>query len=239
MIAAYRKSGVSGATDIPPGLLDAFYVEPAFAPEIHREVVEEQPDEKKSAGLYSSEAFTDPDGFTGSYFMSMPVSARAVKSPSTNGVKTGNAFAFDPSIATDWALLMEDEDSDTEDRKSKDYDASRDQSIGENCTLSGGKEDGTPSLLNKVAPPRGLSDSSALPPPPGFPMHNEPASVAISFENKYVKEAGRSALWNEEKPPESESESVVYSPQPVYRHLVLQPRSIPIESLKPTQAPHV
>lgn len=235
MIAAYKKFGDSGASDIPPGLLDTFYVEPAFAPEIYREVVDEPSDERKSAGLYSSEAFTDPDGFTGSYSKSMPVSGKADKNPAISGGRPGNAFAFDPSIATDWALLMEDEDSDAEEGKSTEYDANSVLSEGKASTLTADKEDVAPSILNKLAPPPGLLNYSAFPPPPGFPMHNESVSTTVSSENKYEKEAGRSAVEDEVRLPELESVSC--SPRPVYRHLVLQPRSIPIASIKVTEEP--
>ena len=221
MINKYKKFGVSGASDIVSGLLDMFYVEPGFEVESYRVVVEEAADESKGAVSY--EAY-DPEDFR-PYSVPVRNAGRPVSTDRT-GVSTDRTDLTMPTpaerpafgtIVNDWADLLE-EDSDQEDGQyegpgegnanEEDDDDEEDEEdegeefVGKSC----GDEKSSPSSGLCFPRPvyRTVSAVSALSAPPGF-------SGPPGFP-----------------PPGFEAHPAPAAPPAVYRHLVLDPRTLPV-----------
>lgn len=83
MIAIYKKSGINPKSDITSGLLDPFYIDPAFNPDELREssAPSNAKDESDRVPMGdSADFFGDLESSTPKYSMRMPVSASAMKS---------------------------------------------------------------------------------------------------------------------------------------------------------------
>jgi hypothetical protein len=206
MIESYKKSGVSAVCDITPGLLDSFYIDPAFDVELYTEPTEPAAapteSDRKTASTGQLETF-DSEFYRPVYSMPMPVNAAAAalkKAGSSikfeaNAAKTPelNSFRVDESLAAEWAELFETDE-----------------------VLKNSAGDGyasVPLLPGGLPPPPGLTDAqSRLSPPPGLaPRHVTDESPLVVEENHgHLKEAA------------------VPAPVAEYRHLTLQPRTLPM-----------
>jgi hypothetical protein len=208
MIETYKKSGVSAVCDITPGLLDSFYIDPAFDPELFVESAEHAAapteSDKRSPSAVQLDTF-DSESYRPVYSMPMPTSAAAValkkagSSPKNEAGATKtpemNSFHVDESLAAEWAELFETEEV-----------------LKNSATEVSASVQSPPGGL---PPPPGLSDAqSVLSPPPGLaPRHGTEESPSVFDESHgHLKEAA------------------VPAPAPVaeYRHLTLLPRTVPM-----------
>jgi hypothetical protein len=206
MIENYKKSGVSAVCDITPGLLDSFYVDPAFDVELYTEPTEPAAapteSDRRTASTGQLDTF-DSESYRPVYSMPMPVNAAAAalkKAGSSikceaNAAKTPelNSFRVDESLAAEWAELFE-----------------TDEVLR---TSAGDGSASAPSLPGCLPPPPGLTDAhSNLGPPPGLaPMYVTDESPSVAEENLgQLKEAA------------------VPAPAAEYHHLTLQPRTLPM-----------
>ena len=222
MITSYKKFGVSASCDITPGLLDLFYIDPFFNPEMYREIPE-VPEEDKKIAAQSAEAFTDPENFVLNYTIAMPVRNSTAKVAGTSGTKAAPRFAIDASIAESWAALMDSDSDEDESAPSSKVTAA----------VKGGGEGKSESydmagLPNMIPPPPGFNM-----PPPGFNMRivderaaNLPGTKVIDGEADGNAEGEAAPLSTVLTPPAA--------PPAVYRKLVLLPRTLPIQ---PSNAP--
>lgn len=204
MIAIYKKNGVSAVCDITPGLLDSFYIDPAFDAELYKESAEPAvvPTESDSKTAATGQLDTfDSESYRPVYSMPMPSSAAAMalkKAGSARLIETSakkspelNPFIVDESLAAEWAELFE------------------------NNEVSAKSATSTPSLPGNLPPPPGFTDESPntqskLSPPPGL------APRQVTYESRLAVDESHEQL----------KEAAV--PVAEYRHLVLQPRSVPM-----------
>lgn len=121
MIENYKKSGVSAVCDITPGLLDSFYVDPAFDAELYSESAEPAaaaPTESDRRTDSTSQLDTfDSESYRPLYSMPMPTNTAAValkkagSSTKTEANVTNipdlNSFLVDEFLAPEWAELFE------------------------------------------------------------------------------------------------------------------------------------
>ena len=119
MIKNYKKIGTSATSDITPGLFDHFYIDPAFDPEIYKEVVEPPNSTDEVEGNGSADrfmdSFGDPDFFRPANSMPMQINSAATLMKSSHKQTTGASsdlkFTLDDSLAAELAEFYGHNDS--------------------------------------------------------------------------------------------------------------------------------
>ena len=222
MIKNYKKCGTSATSDITPGLFDHFYIDPAFDPEIYKEVV--QPplpsDEADSDGLAERflDSFGEPAFFRPAHSMPTHINSAAALMKSSNKRTTGASTHFkltvDDSLAAELAEFYgHNNDEDVEENHSETKENVKNEDEEDD---NGVKRilPGIPAPTDYYIPPHRIDNG--LGPPPGF------ASKKIDLnDHDIVRDS------NDDKP----SAKFEVAPAATYRHLILQPRSIPITPL--------
>ena len=203
MIKNYKKNGTSATSDITPGLFDHFYIDPAFDPDIYKEVAEPSVTSDQAEGIADRflDSFGDPDFFRPSHSMPMHInsSAQAMKSSQqhSNGASSDIKLTFDDSLAAELAGFYDSDDA-------------AEENIPE---LKGNEKSFTaiPMSTDLYIPPHRI-ENNQLAPPPGF------TSKKVESNDQEIKENKDDKL----------SAKFETAPAATYRHLILQPRSIPI-----------
>lgn len=212
MIKNYKKNGTSATSDITPGLFDHFYIDPAFDPDIYKEVAEPPVTSDQAEGVADRflDSFGDPDFFRPSHSMPMHINsaAQVLKSSQqhSNGASSDIKLTFDDSLAAELAGFYDSDDAAEENiSELKGNEKLKDD--------SGGKKPFTaiPMSTDLYIPPHRM-ENNELAPPPGF------ASKKVESNDHEIKEDKDDKF----------SAKFETAPAATYRHLILQPRSIPI-----------
>lgn len=226
MIKNYKKNGTSASSDITPGLFDHFYIDPAFDPDIYKEAAEPPvtSDQGDGSGVADRflDSFGDPDFFRPSHSMPMHINSAAQVMQSSqqhpNGATSDIKLTFDDSLAAELAGFYDSDDATEQIVAELKGNGKIDEDSGGKKTFSA-----IPISTDLYIPPHRI-ENNELAPRPGF------ASKKIELND------------HETKDDKDDKFSAKFEPAPsaTYRHLILQPRSIPIPpSIMPPIPPSI
>lgn len=213
MIAIYKKSGVSSKNDITPGLLDPFYIDPAFNPdELRESSAPSNPtdDTDRASVIDSADFFGDLESSTPKYSMRMPVSVSSMKSAARSSVAPAVISApYYAALDDEWASSPVNSREDKKDSTVNTYidndDDWEDESSWTQMKRGGPK---SPTSLHRTLPPSISSTTSfmnnskfngAIGPPPGFEFEKFEGYYDTDQTEKAIEESKKYDLHQVER----------------------------------------